>query len=610
MDSKRNCFFSTPVVSPSLPKFSIDANVCKNPACLNFGVSQADIKNPKLRYEFKASDDEIKYKCKGCNQTRLAYSNTSLLEAFHRSLQHSIPYAACPDKTCENHYVNIFEYYHGDARDRKEKLYRDNKNKDYYQARCRRCTKPFTLSKSLKLHINQRRYWQKELNDFIVAVASGSGASKIMNQYRLNADRYYSQLKAASNRLLEYNNFHLSKLKQGAYKPGLMRVYTDCIVCSVKTYRKDKRSKKLKFIVSSGVHESRSLILAFHPLFDYKEFDDLELMDDEQQPLEYRRYDYIKHHFNDRKKDAAPLLGLGGHFIDDYYGYMSHFLVIKKLLKKVKTLEFYMDGEPALYNAALNAFADDIKKQTCDIVLIKADKNTEKNKERTQDNINKQFNKEIEKAKRAYKKVHPKESMPDKNGGLRSFLLLEEMKNVNHTIQEKSTNKNGVLFPEPLSRIYKQAIRQSKKSENTFWINDRLSNKYNADIKLLWLTRNQVQSNTEHELNLYINANLFYIDNVFAALRKRCSSAARPTSTATGHKNYNNNSELPITLIRDFTINVVFWNFFQHFRSKNKETIAYVHGLVAKPESPSINTIFKGKYTFDTAKRMSKWLGT
>ena len=127
---------------------------------------------------------------------------------------------------------------------------------------------------------------------------------------------------------------------------------------------------------------------------------------------------------------------------------------------------------------------------------------------------------------------------------------------------------------------------------------------------MLWLTRTAERSNTDYELNLYLNGLIFYIDNVFAAFRGRSSMAARPGSTATGHKSYNRNPELPSNLIGDFTINVAFWNFSLKYRSEQKETIAYVHGLVNKPGSPKISAAFQNRYTFVNAERISKWLGT
>ena len=65
--------------------------------------------------------------------------------------------------------------------------------------------------------------------------------------------------------MLNYNNFHLIKLMRGAYAPEQLQIYTDCIVCSIKTHRKDERHQKMKIVVSSCVQNNRSLILAFHP---------------------------------------------------------------------------------------------------------------------------------------------------------------------------------------------------------------------------------------------------------------------------------------------------------------------------------------------------------
>jgi len=601
-----------PVKSPSLPGLSIDANVCRNPACENFGVSEEDIEQAKYGYKYKNTDKGLKYDCKRCKHSHVAYSNVSVLEAFHRCLQNSIPYASCPNQDCKNHYVNLFEHYHDDLRDKREKLYRINVSDDkkqYYQARCRNCDNTFRLSKPLRLHIRQRRFWKKDIETFINAIVNESGPSKVMNIMQVHADLYYSQLRAASSALLSYNNLHISKLMKSAYAPEQMQIYTDCIICSIKTHRKEDRHLKMKIIVSSCIQNNRSLILAFHPLFDEQYFDNTTLMNDSKLPFEQRRFQYLKHPFNRGKKDLLPLLGVGGYQMGDFYTYVGHFLVLRKLLDQVKSIQFYMDGEISLYNAALNAFSDRIKSRNCDIVVRKMEKAKKGSKSRTPKFLSERFNREREKSRQAYRETNPNSKSPTYNE-LRRFLLTEEMKTVNQAIKEKGTDKNGVLFTEPLSRIYKTAINRPNSDGKIFWVTNLAPDKNSSDTHMLWLTRTAERSNTDYELNLYLNGSIFYIDYVFSAIRNRSSLAARPRSTATGHKSYIRNPELPVNLIGDFTINVAFWNFFLKFRSVPKESIAYVHGLTNKPGSPKISTVFQCKYTFAYAKRMSKWLGT
>ncbi len=611
-DVQKNTHENSPVESSSLPNFSIDTNCCRNPACENFGVSEKDIPDRKHGYVYTEVDGKLKFKCNRCKQNREAYSNLSVLEAFHRSLQNSIPYASCPNPECKNHTVNLFEHYHGDLRDKHRKYYRINvedDTKQRYQARCRSCSKSFPLSQPLRLHTRNRRTWQKDIETFINAVVDGLGPSNVMNQMRVHADLYYSQLRAASNALMNYNNLHLVNLMKKDYPHKPMRIYTDCIVCSIKTHRKDQRHLKMKIIVSSCHHNNRSLILAFHPLFDQNDIDDMVLITDQKLPLHQRRYDYLEHPFNRKDNDPLPLLGVGGYLMDEFYAYMGHFLVLRKLLTKVPLLHFYMDGEKALYNAALLSFSARIKSECCDVVVRKMEKEKSGSKARTSGVLDQRYQFLRNKAVQEYKKANPGSKTPN-NQDLQRFLLAEEMKSVNQAIMEKKVGKNRELFPLPLSRIYTTAISQSKKAGNNFWVTHRLPNKYNAESRMLWLTRSMSRSNGDYELDLYLNGLIFYIDNVFSSFRDRSSMAARPRATATGHKSYNRNPELPVNLIKDFTINVAFWNFFLKFRSKKKETIAYVHGLVKKPESPKIKHIFKTRYTFTNAIRMSKWLGT
>ncbi len=600
-----------PVKSPSLPGFSIDANVCLNPACENFGVSGEDIHLPEIGYEYKDNDEVLRYKCKRCGQSHSAFSNTSVLETFHRCLQNSIPYASCPNPECKNHFVNLFEHYHDDPRDKREKLYRINVSddaKEYYQARCRSCNKTFTLSKPLRLHISERRFWQKDMGFFIKAIVNSSGPSIVMNLAEVHGDLYYSQLTAASNALLNYNNFHLINLLKPSVAPKLMRIYTDCIVCSIKMHRNDQRVQLMKIIVSTTELDGRSLILAFHPLFDQQDIDDNIIANDHKQPLELRRYEYLKHPFNTKRDEKNPLppIGVGGSFMEDSYAYMGHFLVLRKLLAKVESLQFYMDGEASLYNAALTAFSDRIKpnhnkskRSSCDIVV----KVLEKDKKATQN-----YSQVRDQARKSFRKVHADSKPPDASQ-LRRFLLSEEMQRVNESIKNSNTNKSRKLFTEPLSRIYTVATSRANTTGKDFWVTDLLNGKSNPPARILWLTRTTEHANTDHELDLYHNCSLFYIDSIFGAFRQRSSLVARPQLTASGQRSYNSNPELPINLIQDFTINVAYWNFFLKYRSVPKETIAYVHGLVKKKESPEFKVAFQTRYTFDNAKRITKWLG-
>jgi hypothetical protein len=602
-----------PEKSPSLPGFSVDANVCRNPACPNFGISEGDLQSAKFGYEYKSTNGVLKHFCKRCKQTHLAYSNVSALDAFHRCLANSIPYASCPNQDCKNHYVNLFEHYHDNPRDKRDKLYRVNVSDDVeknYQARCRSCDSTFPLSKPLRLHTSARKSWQKDIDTFIQAIVDGSGPSNVMNQMRIRAVLYYSQLKAASNALLNFNNYHLINLMKPSVAPEQLSIYTDCIVCSIKMQRNDQRQQQMKIIVSTCVQNNRSLILAFHPLFDDQEVDDNAVASDHKQPLEQRRFAYLKHPFNAGKDDPLRPIGIGGCFMEEAYAYLGHFLVLRKLLSKVKSVEFYMDGEAQLYNAALNAFSDRIKSGTCDVVVRILETDKKGSQSRLSGALAQRFEQAKMTAERAYRKVYPdakKPSVPE----LRKFSLSEEMKRVNEAVKTNSTKKNGALFPEPLARIYSMATRFANTSGKDLWAISRINDKHNPESRMLWLTRTAERSNKDHELNLYLNgSNLFYIDHVFGAFRHRSSLAARPGSTASGHKSYNRNPELPGNLIQDFTINVAFWNFFLKYRSVPKETIAYVHGLVRKPGCPDTKVAFQPLYTFDNAKRISKWLGT
>lgn len=612
MNSVRTHVRLPPETSPSLSGFPIDANVCKNPACEHFGLSEMDNPREKARYEYLNDKGKLKIECKRCGQRHLAYSNLSALEVFHRFLPNSIPYASCRTADCDNYYKNIFEHYHDNPKDRKEKFYRINVANDVtqqYQAKCRRCNSTFRLSSPLRLHVKNNRFWQKEIQIFIDAIVNRVGPTQVVNILRISPSRYFSQLAAVFNLLREYNNLHLAKIMAGNCAPEHMRIYTDCLVCSIKVHRDDQNHFKMKIIVSAVQQNNRMLILAFHPLFVQEVPDDYTVDTDHNQPLSKKRYAFLKHHLNrDDDDDSLPPRGLDGCLVEDYYAYLSHFLILRKMVAKVPSLHLYTDGESSLYNAALNAFSDRIRQKNCDVIVRKMDKPNKKGSS-NKSSMADRFAYAILTATRAYKQANPESPKPGTHE-LRKFSLNQEMERVNEAITTGSTKKNGQLFPEPLSRIYKAAIRPRSKFGNEVWIVNKITDKKSPEVKLLWLTRTEDRSNADYELDLYLNGSIFYIDNVFSAIRYRSALASRSTSTATGHKNYNSSPELPVSLIQDFTVNVAFWNFFLRHKSKKKETIAYAHGLVRKPEPPDIKSIFKTRCNFAFAKRMTRWLGT
>lgn len=75
MRSVRKRFKPVISKSPSLPEYSIDVNVCRNPHCENFGLSEEDITDIKNPYKngFNSSGAPT-IKCKRCTQQVMIYS--------------------------------------------------------------------------------------------------------------------------------------------------------------------------------------------------------------------------------------------------------------------------------------------------------------------------------------------------------------------------------------------------------------------------------------------------------------------------------------------------------------------------------------------------------
>ena len=88
-----------------------------------------------------------------------------------------------------------------------------------------------------------------------------------------------------------------------------------------------------------------------------------------------RGYAYCNDHLflasaYDRLHKFHPL-DVHGHFIKTSYLITAHYLVLKKVLSSVKHITLYSDGEASLSKNAISAFADRIKDNTCDVVVVK-----------------------------------------------------------------------------------------------------------------------------------------------------------------------------------------------------------------------------------------------
>ncbi len=75
-----------PVKSSALSDFSIDTNVCRNPACDNFGISEENIQSAKVGYDYKINDGVLKHVCKRCKQTHLRPVVSNILCKFFVSI--------------------------------------------------------------------------------------------------------------------------------------------------------------------------------------------------------------------------------------------------------------------------------------------------------------------------------------------------------------------------------------------------------------------------------------------------------------------------------------------------------------------------------------------
>ena len=359
----------------------LDVNFCYNTMCGNFGLTAKQAKAEKAPYGVRKKGNALMLQCPECGLTRKLYNNEAIDHMFLYVLENHLLHDYCPNPECENYRVNLYENYpgryyrgSGDIPTDPEKL------KNFrYTVRCKKCSSRFAIAPPWRLH-KSKHSSPMDIELYMKLVINGVGPSSMIDILDCQPGKYYRMLHnlaqgcnfLSAQQLMELQN------KKFADKTGCIRLYSDIMNISVYLEIKKDRTEQLPFLVTVTDYRDSFFVLAVTPMFMLGDIDE-EFLNNES--IEYESDQPHGHMLwggapldstikPDKRTFTYAPEGLGGCLVRSGHGAIAHFLVLRKMLSRIKRVVHYVDNEIVLQMGALTGFADMIKAGQCDVVTV------------------------------------------------------------------------------------------------------------------------------------------------------------------------------------------------------------------------------------------------
>ena len=372
-----------PIRLPEFGNIEFGWGMCRNSMCPNFCVLYGSGEAPPDAHPGYGPTRESgrlgKLQCRVCGLSIPLHSTTSLREIARHFLSLSLPFADCPNDRCRYHGVNAFEYF--------GRTYPDEQNRRPYRSArqheltCKACGKSFALGSPLWLR--DKRGIHNHSRRVLHSVAMGRPIADAINS-GLKTASYYRQMLRMADRLrdyLAYRNAHLLRPTPGRADRGTALVFTDVMYAPLKRQEEGTlKGSQFALIVSAVKLRRTYYVLAAHPYYLPKSKcpDTHALEADKEKPhfLE-RRWDALRTFLDDREmldekgedSPGPPDEGQPGREIVSPYAEAAHFLVVDRMLSRFGRRFYYMDTSPALFDSAMVAMRDNIRRRRVEVVL-------------------------------------------------------------------------------------------------------------------------------------------------------------------------------------------------------------------------------------------------
>lgn len=398
------------------PAGDIQVNFCKNPTCRNFGIPASTDLQPRGRHAMLMGRDDYSIsgiksksagiKCSVCNEVSTVKSNRSIVEEFDRIsayLKIKKVDPSCPNKECQNHTIGI------------------SSEKGHYQKfgktapgslryRCKSCMKTFTVAATSTLR-HKKPHKNIQVFTQLVNQSSFKRTCKIV---KIKMPTLFGKIDFIHKQCMAFVANRERRLINGDIPMERLYVSVDRQAYSVNwANTRDKRNIILWAIGSADNTSSYifGMNLNYDASMDKVAVErDANAYHDYNTPAAFRKYarvwlskDYMDARIRSASQpkpntksplhenivaaytdvenqmetdvaepqDATTRLPAKGMQVHAEYTAYAHFYLLKKLLKHVKKVRFFIDQDLNLRQACLSAFNQEIRDKMCDLFYVR-----------------------------------------------------------------------------------------------------------------------------------------------------------------------------------------------------------------------------------------------
>ena len=593
---------TNPLAPADLPEFghAVSWAMCRNPRCENFcihytgpGPAEAGDTVQDARYRIQNG----RVRCKYCGQSFTLKSNRAIRPLARHFLSLSLPFADCPDPACANHGRNAFEHYFEQPGVHASRYRRIGP----YRLACRACGRRFYLGEAL--WVSPTSAVRKSMRNIIEAVQTTRAVADSIEATRITASAYYGRLNRCARRLRDYLAWRQARLlhRKFARADHPIRVYTDTVHVSMRRLGRPERVQNLEIILSVVKLEGSWYILAAHAGYvpdTVGPGDDEPLIAEMGLPAWQTAWDCLRHPYRvnlsasvAKATQGLPNIGRKGLFTSSYYTELAHFLVVRKMLARFRSVHHVMDGSTALYAAALTAMAQDVRDRRVELVLFQSDH-----------------------------KAAAKPGAGSLGGGnwkeeALKWRLDAAWQAMEVRLEQQLRANPPEMLDDPsgsqaTARTFKRAFRGGYSPTGGWaWLAYPPSGWQYRDPRILWLTWMPGKTYADTGRELLWQANLYPVDSAANFLRQRVRSLQRPSARAQSGQGYLRAYLEPHIVEAELWIVQLWRNFGLRVRTTTPAPPAEGLGLArpgqAMPDLPHLAWTFR--LGVDCARRISRW---
>ena len=560
-----------PVYLPEFD-FSVGWAMCRNSMCPNFGI-QYDGPAPDGTGEitdgrYTIDPVEGNFRCEYCDLAFTLNSNRAIRTLARHFLSLSIPFDTCPNDECENYGRNIFEH-HPPGRRRGRPYW--VKDAEKHRMLCQQCRKPDgkeqTFTVGSPLGITRTPATKKRLRGIIRGAMYYRSLSMIVEDVQVSEDTYYTQLKAAGERLRQYlawRNAYLLRQKY-AEREAPLCIHSDALIVSLRRLGEKPRYTQLRIMVTAlEIPEDKTYyILAAHPGFlpmEHCREDTQELMREVSCPSHVSPWDCAEHPLRvDSSKSVGdqmgslPDIGRGGWFTVSPYNDLAHFLTVRKMLSRFPKVHHYMDAELTQSAAAVTAFADEVRAGRWEIALYQSNRERKKKKgaeDKRPKIIRARWPKEGGK-REAWLKANVDAQWETREAGLKQKLVDDDLLSA----------ASNEADPQFVAKLFAEARDGANSPGGWAWLEHPPAGMRYEGGRCLWLTQRPDVSYEEVGRELLWPSAILPVDRAHSHLRDDIRSFERASFRAKPGRSYRNANLDPFVLFAELWIAILWRNF-------------------------------------------------